>query len=391
MTVITEDFRRLDGIAPFPADLAFVYFTVSRRRQNDAGTWVVMPVEVKCRLVAGKLTSPSLDPGEATVRIGAHGPVYKIIIPEAGPTRLWPLIELYEPPDPPVVSLVKQYRDEVVESKDSAILSAFHAQQSEQEARRLAEEAATTVTGVVSIDGQQGAVTKAELGINLVDNTRDADKPISTAVAARLTTILEEIDGTFEDVSTALATKQNEAQVQAIAVAVATAKIADIIGNAPNTLDTVYELAAALGNQPNFAADVLAAIALKAPLASPNFSGSPTVGGISLVKGDDAKLYDARTPLAHEHSAAGITSGTLSVARGGTGRGDLVDGSFMRGAGGAAIQMRTPAQVRDDIGAGTSSLTLGATSATALRGDALRVVSSFPATGDDGVLYMTVE
>ncbi|WP_415395207.1 hypothetical protein ACMTN4_07505 [Rhodococcus globerulus] len=390
MTVITEDFRRLDGVAPVPADLAFVYFTVSRRRENAAGTWVVVPVKVQCRLVNGVLTSPDLDPGEATVQIGPHGPVYDIIIPDTA-ARLWDLIELYEPPDPPVVSLVKQYRDEVVESKDSATLSAFHAQQSEQEARRLAEEAATTITGVVSIDGKQGAVTKAALGIDLVDNTRDADKPISTAVAARLTTILEEIDGTFEDVSTALATKQNEAQVQAIAVAVATAKIADIIGNAPNTLDTVYELAAALGNQPNFAADVLAAIALKAPLASPNFSGSPTVGGISLVKGDDAKLYDARTPLAHEHSAAGITSGTLSVARGGTGRGDLVDGSYMRGAGGAAIQMRTPAQVRDDIGAGTSSLTLGATSATALRGDALRVVSSFPATGDDGVLYMTVE
>lgn len=390
MTVITEDFRRLDGVAPVPADLAFVYFTVSRRRENAAGTWVVVPVKVQCRLVNGVLTSPELDPGEATVQIGPHGPVYDIIIPDTA-ARLWDLIELYEPPDPPVVSLVKQYRDEVVGSKDAAVLSAFHAQQSEQEAREWAEEAATTVTGVVSIDGKQGAVTKAALGINLVDNTRDADKPISTAVAARLTTILEEIDGTFEDVSTTLATKQNEAQVQAIAVAVATAKIADIIGNAPNTLDTVYELAAALGNQPNFAADVLAAIALKAPLASPNFSGTPAVGGISLVKGDDAKLYDARTPLAHEHSAAGITSGTLSVARGGTGRGDLVDGSYMRGAGGAAIQMRTPAQVRDDIGAGTSSLTLGATSATALRGDALRVVSSFPATGDDGVLYMTVE
>ncbi|MFE5789550.1 collagen-like domain-containing protein [Rhodococcus erythropolis] len=120
MTVITEDFRRLDGVAPFPADLAFVYFTVPRRRENAAGTWVVVPVEVKCRLVAGKLTSPNLDPGEATVRIGPHGPTYKIIIP-ATDARLWDLIEMYEPADPPIVSLAKQYLDETERVRDDAL------------------------------------------------------------------------------------------------------------------------------------------------------------------------------------------------------------------------------------------------------------------------------
>ncbi|WP_158170875.1 hypothetical protein [Rhodococcus sp. JT-3] len=123
MTVITEDFRRLDGVAPFPADLAFVYFTVPRRRENAAGTWVVVPVEVKCRLVAGKLTSPNLDPGEATVRIGPHGPTYKIIIP-ATDARLWDLIEMYEIPDPPVVSLVKQYLEDTKEARDIAVAAA---------------------------------------------------------------------------------------------------------------------------------------------------------------------------------------------------------------------------------------------------------------------------
>lgn len=123
MSVITEDFRRLDGVAPFPADLAFVYFTVPRRRENAAGTWVVMPVEVKCRLVAGKLTSPNLDPGEATVRIGPHGPTYKIIIP-ATDARLWDLIEMYEIPDPPVVSLVKQYLEDTKEARDIAVAAA---------------------------------------------------------------------------------------------------------------------------------------------------------------------------------------------------------------------------------------------------------------------------
>jgi hypothetical protein len=39
----------------------------------------------------------------------------------------------------------------------------------------------------------------------------------------------------------------------------------------------------------------------------------------TVAAGDDARLSDARTPTAHEHSAADITSGTLAVARGGTG------------------------------------------------------------------------
>lgn len=123
MSVITEDFRRLDGVAPFPADLAFVYFTVPRRRENAAGTWVVVPVEVKCRLVAGRLTSPNLEPGEATVRIGPHGPTYMIIIP-ATDARLWDLIEMYEIPDPPVVSLVKQYLEDTKEARDIAVAAA---------------------------------------------------------------------------------------------------------------------------------------------------------------------------------------------------------------------------------------------------------------------------
>ncbi|MBW4813354.1 hypothetical protein [Rhodococcus qingshengii] len=177
MSVITEDFRRLDGVAPFPDDLAFVYFTVPRRRENAAGTWVVVPVEVKCRLVAGKLTSPNLDPGEATVRIGPHGPTYKIIIP-ATDARLWDLIEMYEPADPPVVSLVKQYLEDMLETRDdidaslaeysvtltdlrdSSLLAEFRAQQ--------AADRAEAAEGVVSDEAvaelvNPGTATKAAL------------------------------------------------------------------------------------------------------------------------------------------------------------------------------------------------------------------------------------
>lgn len=56
-------------------------------------------------------------------------------------------------------------------------------------------------------------------------------------------------------------------------------------------------------------------------------------------------------PSDHQHSAADITSGTLPVARGGTGAGTLAAGSYLLGNGTAALQGKTPAEVLADIGA----------------------------------------
>lgn len=160
MSVITEDFRRLDGVAPFPADLAFVYFTVPRRRENAAGTWVVVPVEVKCRLVAGKLTSPNLDPGEATVRIGPHGPTYKIIIP-ATDARLWDLIEMYEIPDPPVVSLVKQYLEDTKEARDIAVAAAEGVSGIGEDLEQIAQDRAAAEAARDAAQGFAGSASES--------------------------------------------------------------------------------------------------------------------------------------------------------------------------------------------------------------------------------------
>lgn len=54
------------------------------------------------------------------------------------------------------------------------------------------------------------------------------------------------------------------------------AAIAALVASSPAALDTLNELAAALGNDANFAATVTNALALKAPLASPAFTGAPT-------------------------------------------------------------------------------------------------------------------
>ncbi|WP_155122393.1 gp53-like domain-containing protein [Burkholderia ubonensis] len=53
-------------------------------------------------------------------------------------------------------------------------------------------------------------------------------------------------------------------------------RLAELIGQSPAALDTLKELADALGNDPNFATTVMNALALKAPLDSPMFIGKPS-------------------------------------------------------------------------------------------------------------------
>lgn len=53
--------------------------------------------------------------------------------------------------------------------------------------------------------------------------------------------------------------------------------VANLVDSAPATLNTLDELAAALGDDANFATTTATAIGLKAPLASPVFTGTPTL------------------------------------------------------------------------------------------------------------------
>ena len=85
------------------------------------------------------------------------------------------------------------------------------------------------------------AVTKTTLGLGNVDNTSDADKPVSTAQ------------------STAIATAKAEA----------IAEVTAVIDGAPNALNTLNELAAALGDDANFASTITTSLAAKVDSYTP--------------------------------------------------------------------------------------------------------------------------
>ncbi len=96
-------------------------------------------------------------------------------------------------------------------------------------------------TSLLATTADVAAVTKTTLGLGNVDNTSDADKPVSTATV------------------TAIATAKSEA----------IAEVTAVIDGAPNALNTLNELAAALGDDANFASTVTTSLAAKVDSYTP--------------------------------------------------------------------------------------------------------------------------
>jgi len=101
--------------------------------------------------------------------------------------------------------------------------------------------------------------TATEVGLGSVDNTTDLLKPISTAT------------------QTALNLKANQATTYTKIES--DARIQSVVGAAPAALDTLVEIAAQLASDESAAGALTTAVSLKAPLASPTFTG--TISGIT--------------------------------------------------------------------------------------------------------------
>ena len=116
------------------------------------------------------------------------------------------------------------------------------------------------------------SVTKAQVGLSNVDNTSDSSKPVSIATQSAL-----DLKANASDVSSSLALKADASSVYTksesdsiVSSALSSAnsytdtKTAAIVNSAPATLDTLNELASALGNDPNFATTTATLIGTKA-------------------------------------------------------------------------------------------------------------------------------
>lgn len=157
-----------------------------------------------------------------------------------------------------------------------------------------------TFTGTVT------GVTKAHVGLGNVDNTSDLNKPISTATQTALNgkantththtksqitdlgAASETVAGLVELATTAEASTGTDT-ARAVTPAGVKAALDALVGAAPSLLNTLDEIAAALGDDPNFATTMTTALAGK-----------------------------ASTTHGHALTDASIT-GTLPVNKGGTG------------------------------------------------------------------------
>ena len=118
-------------------------------------------------------------------------------------------------------------------------------------------------TSLLALKSEVAAVTKTTLGLGNVTNTADADKPVSTAQ------------------STAIATAKAEA------IADATAQVNALVTGAPAAMNTLDELAAALGDDANFAASVTTSLGLKVDSLTPISQKSASYTLSSLTERDD--------------------------------------------------------------------------------------------------------
>ncbi len=208
---------------------------------------------------------PDLSPSGISYLVQEHwdgGRSGLLAVPyDAGEVDLADLQDNIPPPSPTNPYLRESDIGETVASQ-TALEAAQQAASDAQDDATAAMGAATAAQEAVA------GLTKADLGLGNVDNTADANKPVSGPQQAALDEKAPLASPAFTGVPTAdtapLGTNSNQlATMAALAEA-----IANLIASAPGTLDTLKELADALGDDPNFAATMTQALAQKQPLAA---------------------------------------------------------------------------------------------------------------------------
>jgi len=183
--------------------------------------------------------------------------------------------------------------------------------------------ASPTFTGTVS------GITKSMVGLGSVDNTADADKPVSSAATTALALKAPLASPTFTGTvtipagasisgfaplaspaltgtPTAPTAAAGTSTTQVATTAFVGTAVSNLVAAAPAALDTLNELATALGNDASFSTTITNSIALKAPLASPTFTGTVTVSASGIAFSDGTQTKEgvvSRTPIIQKTAA----------------------------------------------------------------------------------------
>ena len=116
-----------------------------------------------------------------------------------------------------------------------------------------------------------------QLGGHLNANSKN----ITNGATFTATTFSGDLNGTINTATTAATQTTGDNTTKVATTAFVKAAIDALVDSAPGTLNTLNELAAALGDDSNYAASTTTALNAKAPLASPTFTGTVTAGTIT--------------------------------------------------------------------------------------------------------------
>jgi|688.fasta_scaffold01696_9 hypothetical protein len=143
-------------------------------------------------------------------------------------------------------------------------------------------------------------LVKGDVGLGNVDNTTDANKPVSSATQTALDLKAPLASPALTGVPTAPTAAAATNTTQIATTEFVRAEVAALVNSAGSTLDTLGEIATALGNDANLSTTLTNSIALKAPLDSPTFTGTVTVAaaGVAFTDGTQTKEgVPSRTPI----------------------------------------------------------------------------------------------
>ncbi len=127
------------------------------------------------------------------------------------------------------------------------------------------------------------------------------------------------------------------------------AAISALVASSPATLDTLNELALALGNDANFATTMTNALAAKAPLASPGFTGTPTA--------PTAATGNSTTQIATTAFVSNEIANDAPTKTGGGASGTW--GIAISGNAGSATKLATPRSINGATFDGSADITIG--------------------------------
>lgn len=205
--------------------------------------------------------------------------------------------------------------------------------------------AARTLLAAVDAAAQRTAI-----GLGSVDNTSDAGKPVSTAQQTALDLKANLAGPTFTGVPAAPTAAPGTNTTQLSTTAFVAAAIAALVNSSPSALDTLKELSDALGADANFSTTITNLLSLKAPLASPTFTGTVTLpsalvfNGVTILPtGTELNFVDGVTSGIQaqiDAKQATLVSGTNIKT---------VNGSSLLGSGDLAVSAADPSYAPGSI------------------------------------------